>query len=74
MIKEAAWSYREGSRIILSFLDVNNNQTGAAFRISGIFRTNNDLFEAGSLFVPEGELRKLTGIGRGTVPPDHCKA
>ena len=47
-IKEAAWSYREGSRIILTFLDMNNNQTGAAFRISGIFRTNNDLFESGS--------------------------
>lgn len=64
-IKEAAWSYREGSRIILSFLDVNGNQTGAAFRISGIFRTNNDMFEAGSLFVPEGELRKLTGLEEG---------
>ncbi len=64
-IKEAAWSYREGSRIILSFLDVNGNQTGAAFRISGIFRTNNDLFEAMSLFVPEDELRRLTGMEEG---------
>jgi ABC-type lipoprotein release transport system permease subunit len=65
LIKEAAWSYREGSRIILSFLDVNGNQTGAAFRISGIFRTNNDLFEAMSLFVPEDELRRLTGLEEG---------
>ncbi len=64
-VKEAAWSYREGSRIILSFLDVNGNQTGAAFRISGIFRTNNDLFEAMSLFVPEDELRRLTGLEEG---------
>jgi len=64
-IKEAAWSYREGSRIILSFLDVNGHQTGAAFRISGIFRTNNDLFEAMSLFVPEDELRTLTGLEEG---------
>ncbi|MRR18634.1 ABC transporter permease [bacterium] len=64
-IREAAWSYREGSRIILSFLDVNGNQTGAALRVSGIFRTNNDLFEATSLFVPEDELRRLTGIGEG---------
>ena len=51
-IREAAWSYREGSRVILSFLDVNGNQTGAAYRICGIFRTNNDLFEATSVFVP----------------------
>lgn len=64
-IKEAAWSYREGSKIILTFLDINNVQTGAAFRVSGIFRTNNDLFEALSVFVPMGELRTLTGMEDG---------
>jgi putative ABC transport system permease protein len=65
-IKESAWSYREGSKIILSFLDINNNQTGAAFRVSGIFRTNNDMFESLSLFVPIEELRQLTGMKEGT--------
>lgn len=64
-IREAAWSYREGSRIILTFLDVSGNQTGAAFRICGIFRTNNDAFEATSLFVPQEELRRLTGLEEG---------
>ncbi|MHC1730923.1 MAG: ABC transporter permease [Bacteroidales bacterium] len=64
-VKEAAWSYREGSRIILNFLDISGNQTGAAFRISGIYRTNNDLFEALSVFVPEAELRELTGLNEG---------
>jgi len=64
-IKESAWSYREGSRIILSFLDTNNQQTGAAFRVCGIFRTNNDFFEATSVFVPEEELRALTGLDEG---------
>ncbi len=65
-IKEAAWSYREGSKIILSFLDVNNIQTGAAFRVSGIYRTNNDMFEVLSVFVPIEELRKLTGLKEDT--------
>ena len=65
-IQEAAWSYREGSKLILSFLDINNNQTGAAFRVSGIFRTNNDMFEELYLFVPIDELRKLTGMKEGT--------
>jgi ABC-type lipoprotein release transport system permease subunit len=65
-IKEAAWSYREGSKIILSFLDMNNNQTGAAFRVSGIYRTNNDMFESLSVFVPMNELRELTGMKEGT--------
>lgn len=64
-IRETAWSYREGSRVILTFLDLNNNQTGAAFRISGIYRTNNDLFESVTVFVPASELRQLTGIGEG---------
>jgi ABC-type lipoprotein release transport system permease subunit len=64
-VKETAWSYREGSKIILSFLDMNNVQTGAAFRVCGIYRTNNDLFEATSLFVPIDELRKLTGMSGG---------
>lgn len=64
-LKEASWSYREGSKIILSFLDMNNMQTGAAFRVSGIFRTNNDMFESTSLFVPEYELRELTGMKDG---------
>jgi ABC-type lipoprotein release transport system permease subunit len=65
-IKEAAWSYREGSKVILTFLDMNNTQTGAGFRVSGIFRTNNDMFEATSVFVPENELRVLTGMQEGT--------
>jgi ABC-type lipoprotein release transport system permease subunit len=65
-IKEAAWSYREGSKIILSFLDINNDQTGAAFRVSGIFRTNNDMFESLALFVPIEEIRQLTGMKEGT--------
>jgi ABC-type lipoprotein release transport system permease subunit len=62
LIREAAWSFREGSRIILSFLDINNMQTGATFRVTGIFRTNNDMFEAMSVFVPVKELRELTGL------------
>jgi ABC-type lipoprotein release transport system permease subunit len=65
-LKEAAWSYREGSKVILSFLDINNMQTSAVFRISGIYRTNNDMFESVALFVPMEELRKLTGITQGT--------
>lgn len=64
-VKESAWSYREGSRIILTFLDINNVQTGAVFRVSGIFRTNNNMFEATSVFVPAEELRPLTGIPEG---------
>jgi len=65
-IKEAAWSYREGAKVILTFLDMENNQTGAAFRVTGIFRTNNDMFESLAVFVPENEIRELTGMEEGT--------
>ncbi len=65
-IKEAAWSYRKGSKMILSFLDMDNNQTGAAFRVCGIYRTNNDMFEEFAVFVPEDELRLLAGMEEGT--------
>ncbi len=72
-LREAAWSFREGSRIILSFLDVNDMQTSAAFRISGVFRTNNDMFEGVSVFVPEGELRQLTGLPEGACHRLICR-
>ena len=65
-IKEAAWSYREGAKVILTFLDMENNQTGAAFRVTGIFRTNNDMFESLAVFVAENEIRELTGMEEGT--------
>ena len=38
-IKSEAWSYREGSRLTLTFLDKDNNQVGARFRIAGIYDT-----------------------------------
>ncbi len=72
-LREAAWSFREGSRIILSFLDINNIQTSAAFRICGVFRTNNDMFEASSVFVPDRELWQLTGLEEGTFQRLICR-
>ncbi len=45
---------------------MDNNQTGAGFSVCGIFRTNNDMFEGMSVFVPAGELRALTGMEEGS--------
>jgi putative ABC transport system permease protein len=60
-IKNKAWSYRESSRLTLTFLDKENNQVGARFRIAGIFDTNNSLFEMSSVFVRDSDLKRLTG-------------
>lgn len=72
-VKEAAWSFREGSKLILTFVDIHGMQTGAAFRVCGIYRTNNDLFESTQLFVPDGELRTLTGIPEGSFHRIICR-
>lgn len=61
-IKQAAWSFREGSRLTLTFLDKDNNQVGARFRIAGIFDTKNTIFEMSSVFVRDADLKKLTGF------------
>lgn len=60
-IKQEAWSYREGSRLTLTFLDKDNNQIGARFRIAGIYDTKNTVFEISSVFVRDTDLKRLTG-------------
>lgn len=60
-IKREAWTYREGSRLTLTFLDKDNNQVGARFRIAGIYDTKNTVFEISSVFVRDSDLKKLTG-------------
>ncbi|MCU0361837.1 MAG: FtsX-like permease family protein [Bacteroidales bacterium] len=62
IIKEAAWSFREGSRFTLTFLDRNEVQVGARFRITGIYDTKNSMFESTQVFVRAADLRKYTGM------------
>jgi len=61
-IKEKAWSYREGSRLTLTFLDVDNNQVGAVFRVAGLYDINNSMVEKNTVFVKNTDLKQLTGI------------
>lgn len=61
-IKEEAWSFRERSKMTLTFLDKNQMQTGAVFRIAGIFDTKNNMFEMEKVFVKNSDLMKLTGL------------
>jgi putative ABC transport system permease protein len=61
-IKKAAWSLREGSRLTLTFLDKDNNQVGAVFRLTGIYDTKNTIFELSTIFVKDADLKRLTGM------------
>jgi ABC-type lipoprotein release transport system permease subunit len=62
MIRDEAWSFRERSKMTLTFLDKDQVQTGAVFRIAGIFDVKNNMFELGQVFVKNEDLMKLTGL------------
>ncbi|MGQ1889422.1 ABC transporter permease [Thermophagus sp. OGC60D27] len=55
------------SRIILRFQDVEGNITGGAFRVAGIFKTNNAAFDGSNVWVKKESLAQLLGISS-----DNC--
>ncbi len=61
-IKEEAWSFRERSKMTLTFLDKDQVQTGAVFRIAGIFDVKNNMYEMSQVFVQQEVLMNLTGL------------
>jgi ABC-type lipoprotein release transport system permease subunit len=62
LIKKEAWSYRENSRMTLTFLDRDNNQVSSVFRIAGIFDIKNTMFEQSQVFIRNEVLSRLTGM------------
>ncbi|MDA3778844.1 MAG: FtsX-like permease family protein [Bacteroidales bacterium] len=50
------------SKIILNFQNLDGEFTGGAFRVVGIFRTNNSNFEASYIFVNYDDIAKLLGF------------
>lgn len=66
IIKKEAWTFREGSRLTLTFLDKDNNQVGAVFRLTGIYDVKNTMFEMSTIFVKNSDIKQLTGIGENS--------
>ena len=62
LIKQEAWSFRTRSKMTLTFLDSEQMQTGAVFRIAGIFDIKNSIFEMGQVLVKNEDLSHLTGL------------
>ena len=50
------------NKIIITVQDVNKNITGGAFRIVGIYRTDNVMFDEANIFVRGTDLSRLTGL------------
>jgi len=65
-IRREAWSFKNRSRITLSFLDKENNQTGDVFRIAGLYDIKNNLYEKTQVFIPAETLLRLTGLAPGS--------
>jgi len=62
LIRKEAWTFREGARMTLTFLDKDNNQVGAMFRLTGLYDMANSMFEKSSVFVRNSDLKKLIGM------------
>jgi ABC-type lipoprotein release transport system permease subunit len=65
LIKEEAWSFRTRSRMTLTFLDKDQMQIGAVFRIAGIFDIKNSMYEMSQVLVKNEDLAELTGMAPG---------
>jgi ABC-type lipoprotein release transport system permease subunit len=66
LLYKEAWSYRENSRLTLTFLDKDNYQVGAVFRISGIYDLKNTMFEQSMVFIQDSVLKKLAGFDKSS--------
>ncbi len=54
-----------GKKVVITMQDVHMNITSGAFRIAGIYETDNDLFDEANVFVRYDDLCRLTGL-KGT--------
>ncbi len=50
-----------GSKVVLTFSDTNGEVTGAAFRVSGIFKSPSTNFDDMNVYVPIDDLRRISG-------------
>jgi ABC-type lipoprotein release transport system permease subunit len=66
IIKQAAWSFRENSKMTLAFLGNDNNQVSAVFRIAGIYDIKNSMYEQNMVFLRNDVLSRLAGIDSGS--------
>lgn len=51
-----------GSKVVLTLQDIDNNITAGAFRVVGIFDTQNHIFDEANIFVLDRDLRRLMNL------------
>ncbi len=70
------------SKVVVNFQDAGGEIVSLAFRVGGIFRTTNSVFDEGNVFVKKSDVAELTGLPEGAVHeaavmiklPDACDA
>lgn len=50
------------SKIVITVTDINNNITSGAFRVVGIYSTDNTMFDGSNIFVRYSDIQKLTAF------------
>jgi ABC-type lipoprotein release transport system permease subunit len=55
------------SKIVFTFQDVHGDMQSLAFRVSGIFRTTNSMFDESTAFVRYHDIFSVTGLPGGAV-------
>jgi ABC-type lipoprotein release transport system permease subunit len=48
------------SKIVITIQDINNNITSGAFRVAGIYSTDNNMFDESNIYVRFSDIQKLT--------------
>ena len=64
IIINTAKDFRKRARLILTFLDKENNQTGGSFRIAGLYNLSNNMYERTQVFVLNSDIKPLAGIAK----------
>jgi len=50
------------SKIVITFQDYDGNLTGASFKVEGIYKTQNDMFDGQNVFVRKTDLDRLVNM------------
>ena len=59
-------SYKIRSKVVFRFQDVNGETVNEAFKVVGVFKTNNSMFDEMNVFVKKDYFTKLTGFDEKT--------
>ena len=54
------------SKIIITFQDYDGNLTGASFKVEGIYKTQNDMFDGQNVFVKKSDLDRLLDLPKNS--------